>query len=70
MTKTKTVKKSPAEIKAEQDLKDEKKKDELCAAELEVVLKKYDRAFQPFLFVSEFGIGPRVRLAPIPDEKE
>lgn len=66
--KEKEIKKTPAQIKAEKEHGELQKLTEKVAKEIEVILNKNDMALQPFLSSSEFGIVPRVRLAPVPKE--
>lgn len=61
--KTKQVHKSPEEVGAELADQKESQNDQDCAAEVEAILKKYNRALQPFIPQDiQYGIMPRVRL--------
>lgn len=66
--KKKQVHKTKEEVKDEMSLGEERAQadDKACADELEVVLKQYNRALQPFLVNTENGNFPRVRLVRVP----
>ena len=57
-------------IKAQKQAELDMKADQECAAEIEVVLKKYGRGIQPFLQYQEFGLIPAVRLAKLKEPQE
>ena len=68
--KEKEVVKTPEQTKFEKEQKELQEKTEKVAKEVEVILTKNDMALQPFLMSSEYGIVPRVRLAPVPKETQ
>lgn len=61
-TTKKTMRKSAADVKAEMSEQAEQAVDKQCADELEVILKKYDRALFPFIQHMEAASVARVRL--------
>jgi len=70
--KKKQVHKTKEDVKDEMSLGEEREQitDKACADEIEVVLKQYNRALQPFLVHSENGDFPRVRLVRIAEKTD
>lgn len=60
--KTKQKHLTPEEVKMELGEEAEQATDKECATEIEEVLKKHNRALQPYLSGGDAAIVPRVRL--------
>lgn len=68
--KTKVVRKEKEEVKGDFQEMAEQKIDQKCAEDIEMILKTYSRALQPYMVYAELGAVPRVRLVRVKKDAE